>query len=253
MGKNDENSIENNNAQVLDEQNTETSVQTTVTSETPVEKLDNEPPTGGGKVSEEKDSRDSKDSKLILGLKNDDNNTGKNTENDDNKKKKKIIAVIIAIIAIIIIILLGLTQCNGNIDPWYDSNAKNGSYEGKTQEQIIADLNAQVKEGMMNISCAATMQGKAGNPNVTARFENIEANHWDQKIKLYLGDPNNGGELLYESGALAPGQSIDTIQLNRTFDNGSYDVTAVFTGYDRDSHEERANRKLNVAQFALMN
>ena len=153
------------------------------------------------------------------------------------KGRKKRFALIAAILALLALLLIGLAMCHGcGGDSWLDPNAHDGSYAGKTQDQIVADLNAQVKEGMMNISVATVMQGKAGSPEVNVRFENIEANHWDQKCTLTLDET---GEVLWQSGAISPGQSIDNAKLSRSFDAGSYPVTATVTGYDRDTHEEK--------------
>lgn len=165
-------------------------------------------------------------------------------------KKKKRLAIAAAIAALLALLLIGLAMCHGCGDDWLDPNAHDGSYAGKTHDQIVADLNAAVKEGEMNISVATVMQGRAGNPEVNVRFENIEANHWDQKCTLTLDET---GEVLWQSGAIAPGQSIDNAKLSRSFDAGSYPVTATVTGYDRDTHEEKGKLAGKVTLYIVAN
>ena len=43
----------------------------------------------------------------------------------------------------------------GVVGNWFDESAQTGSYTGKSQEEIIADLNKTVEDGMLNISIAA--------------------------------------------------------------------------------------------------
>lgn len=119
--------------------------------------------------------------------------------------------------------------------PWFDSQATTGSYAGKTEEEIKADLNRQVKEGMMNISIASRITFESGTAPGLARIENIAANPMDQKVTIALRDT---GEIVYESGALAPGQHIKTINLTRELPPGTYDALATFTGYKKETHEE---------------
>lgn len=161
--------------------------------------------------------------------------SGKAQEPKEGKKKRRLVmgAIIAALLALL---LVGLAMCHSCADDWLDPSARDGSYAGKSQEQIIADLNANVQEGMMNISVATVMQGKEGSDTVNVRFENIAANHWDQKCTITLDET---GEELWQSGAIKPGQSIDDAKLSRTFEAGAYPVTATVTGYDSDTHEEK--------------
>ncbi|MEG0070546.1 MAG: hypothetical protein RR671_02505 [Raoultibacter sp.] len=119
--------------------------------------------------------------------------------------------------------------------PWFDQNAAEGPYAGKTEEEIKADLNRRVEEGMMNISIASRITFPSGTSAGTAHIENIAANPVDQKVVISLKDTD---ETLYESGAIAPGQHLDTIKLNRVLEAGSYDAIATFTGYNKETHEE---------------
>ncbi len=118
---------------------------------------------------------------------------------------------------------------------WYDNGAKQGQFEGKSQEEIQKALNEEVKKGMMNISIAAVITFPDGNSEGEARIENIASNPMDQKVTITLEDT---GETVYESGALAPDQHIQTIKLSKSLAAGEYKALATFTGYDRETHKQ---------------
>lgn len=142
------------------------------------------------------------------------------------KKIKKIMPVLI-IVASSLAIFIAAALIIGNL--WIDKNSKKGYYDGKTQEQIIADLNAQVAEGEMNVSIANTIKFPNGSLNEgDARIENIEANRVDQVVTIALKDSD---EVLYESGAIQPGYFIQNISLNKNLEPGIYKAVALFTGY----------------------
>ena len=130
---------------------------------------------------------------------------------------------IIAVSAIAAIIIL---------DPWGDPRARKGYYEGKTKEEIQKDLDEQVAWYSMEISIASYMEMHEGEKEVEARIENVEANHCDQKVKIYEnGHPD---DVLYESGAIAPGEYIQNIELAHPLDVGVHKLTVEFQGYEQN-------------------
>lgn len=150
---------------------------------------------------------------------------------------------LIAVIAFILVLVALIPNCMGFGDDWYDRNAHEGPYKGKSEEQIIADLNALVEEGMMNISIRTIIEFPEGSTKPgTANIENIAANHVDQKVTITL----TSGEIVYQSGAVAPGHSIDTIELNRDLSAGTHDAVATFVGYDTETHEETGQLSAEV-------
>lgn len=128
-------------------------------------------------------------------------------------------------------------------DGWFDRDAQIGSYKGKSQEEIQADLNRRVEEGMMNISMASVVTFDHGSAPGEARIENIEANNKDQKITITLLDTN---ETVYESKAIAPGQYIQYITLDKPLAAGTYEAVAMFDGYETQSHEKIGSAGVNI-------
>lgn len=148
----------------------------------------------------------------------------------EHSKINKLIILIILILLCLFCIFISMLFIN-----WYDTNAHSGHWKGKTREQIEADLNAQVEDGEMNVSIANTIKFFNGSESEgIARIENIGANGVDQKVRITLKDSD---EIIYESGAIPPDYSIETIHLNKHLDSGQYKAIALFTGYDCKSHK----------------
>ena len=142
---------------------------------------------------------------------------------------KHVFAALVAVVAVGAAVGVGvvLTQQPAPED-WYDSNAAQGQFEGKSKEEIQAALNEEVAKGMMNISIAASITFADGSSEGEARIENIAANPMDQKVVITLKD----------SAAIAPDQHIQTIKLTKDLDPGQYAAVATFTGYDRETHKQ---------------
>lgn len=149
---------------------------------------------------------------------------------------KHVFAALVAVVAVTAAVLVGVVATQQPaVEDWFDSNAAQGQFEGKSKEEIQAALNEEVAKGMMNISIAAVIEFPNGASEGEARIENIAANPMDQKVSIALKD---SGEVVYESGALAPDQHIQNIKLTRDLDPGEYDAVATFTGYDRETHKQ---------------
>lgn len=114
---------------------------------------------------------------------------------------------------------------------WRDPRARKGYYEGKTPEEIRDDLDSQVEWNAMEISCASHMEIEEGQTLVDARIENVQANHCDQRVRMYVsGHPE---DVLFESGAIAPGEYLQQIELAHSLPVGRNNVTFEFQGYER--------------------
>lgn len=149
---------------------------------------------------------------------------------------RHVFAAVVAVVAVTAAVVAGVVATQpANIEDWFDPNASQGQFEGKSKEEIQAALNEEVAKGMMNISIAAVITFPDGTSEGEARIENIAANPMDQKVVITLKDT---GETVYESGALAPDQHIQTIKLSKDLDPGEYAAVATFTGYDRETHKQ---------------
>lgn len=143
--------------------------------------------------------------------------------------------------------LFGAWRLFGDDGSWFDSSATPGGYESMSAEELREDLDDQVAEGSMNVSIASQIVFAESGVAGQARIENIQANRYDQKVVLTL---DGTGEVLYESGAIAPGQKIDMIEIAHPLDAGAHDATATFTGFDRDTHEPVGSIAVQLKLYA---
>lgn len=139
-------------------------------------------------------------------------------------RRSKLPIIFAAIVVLSIIAALAL-------NPWGDPSARKGHYEGKTKEEIQADLDTDVAWHSMEISVASHVTMREGSTNCELRVENIEANHCDQKVRVW--ETGNEDDVLYESGAIAPGEYLQWVELTHALLVGTHTLTVQFQGYEQ--------------------
>ena len=147
-----------------------------------------------------------------------------------------LVAVLLVVIGVLSFLLLRPGDSGGQISVRKDRdpNANVGQYEGKTQEEIQAELDKIVEEGMFNISIVSSVAMENGESEAELRIENIEANHHLMSVEITRDDT---GEVLYTSGLIEPGYHIQSVPFNSVLPKGVYPATAVFTAYDMQTEE----------------
>ena len=148
-------------------------------------------------------------------------------------KRTALIVLGIVVAAIAIWVCVWLFACGG--PNMFDPNAQNGQAPYKTQEEMQAELDREVEEGMFNISIASSIQFDSGDAEGTAYIENVPGNHYLMRVKI---TEDATGDVLYESGVLKPNQFIEKIALAKDLDEGMYPATATFTALDETTYEE---------------
>lgn len=145
--------------------------------------------------------------------------------------------VIAAVVAVVVLAGVGVGAWLA-LNPgssFFDPNAQAGQAPYKTPEEIQAELDRVVEEGMFNISIASVIEFADGTAPGTAYIENVPGNRYAMKVALALDDT---GEAVYESGGIAPGNYIESVTLSRDLDAGTYPATATFTAFDKDTLDE---------------
>ena len=171
-------------------------------------------------------------------------NKATHNQKEDKKTSHKVCCIIIGIL-ILIIIFLCLRSCgceDRNIDntnnPVFDltedSNATKGGIEGKSKEEIQAELNSKVADGMINISMNLNPIFKDGSSEGNLLIVNEEINKYPQVIEIYLNDTE---ELIYKSGVIPVGSKVETGRLATDLDMGTYPCTAYFNAVNAETGE----------------
>ena len=114
------------------------------------------------------------------------------------------------------------------------ADAQLGQLEGKTEEQIVEELNRIVEEGRFNISINTQPEFPDGSSPGNLCIENSPANHYLMVVEITLNDT---GEQVYTSGALEPNYHIQEAKLDRALAKGTYPATATFYAYTADTQE----------------
>lgn len=160
-----------------------------------------------------------------------------------SKRRRARIGAAVGALAVLLAVAGALWFFSGGAEPFYDASARAGQAPTKTPEEIQAELNRVVEEGMFNISIASTIDfASPGSPG-TANIENVPGNRYDMQVSIVLDATET---TLYESGIIAPGSYIESIQLSELLDPGEHGATATFTALDRETHEQAGQAAAKV-------
>ena len=116
----------------------------------------------------------------------------------------------------------------------FDTDAMAGRIQRMTEEEIQAELNRVVEEGMFNISIASSIVFESPTGEGEARIENIQANRYHMQVDIFLDET---GERIYSSKLIQPGYSIAHIRLDKELEPGQYAATAMFSAITQDKFE----------------
>ncbi|MCH1942154.1 hypothetical protein [Holdemania massiliensis] len=161
------------------------------------------------------------------------------TQQKKEINKKNWIVLVLILIVLFLIAALGFVIWKGNQkeNPRLEANATVGMMPGKTAEQIEAELNQQVTEGMIafTINSAPVFEDWKGE----IWFENPESNNKYTRLELELDvtDPyaeSLNNRTLCQTGLLKPGSYMDEIELSQKLPEGTYRCTARIYAYKLD-------------------
>ena len=181
-------------------------------------------------------------------MKNENNNYNNYDEEEIKKEqRKRAIRRIIELIIIIIIIILLLRGCQAvpsttNIgdnqtptngwDLTVDPNSEEGPHEGKTQEEIIEELNNKVAAGMITIHMNTFPVFENGSSKGNLLIENEPKNNYPQIIEIYIKETD---QLIYQSKLIPVGSRIDYAPLDVKLAKGEYNCIAYFNAIDTET------------------
>lgn len=169
-------------------------------------------------------------------------NTNEVKKDDKKSKDNRNLVLVFMGIIIVLLLLLLLRSCGSSpvvpsnngpqFDTSTDANATQGGLEGKSKEEIEAELNKKVAEGMINISMNLEVTFADGTSEGKLNIVNSEVNNHPQVVEIYLDDTE---ELIYKSGAIPVGSKVEYGKLSVDLDSGTYNCTAYFNSIDEDT------------------
>ena len=111
----------------------------------------------------------------------------------------------------------------------YDSAAEEGGWENLTPEEIEANLNEKVAQGMINISMNTSPVYADGTADGNIMVVNETINLYPQRVEFIRNDTQ---EVIYTSNAIPVGSKIEAAPLDVDLEPGQYECTALFHNLD---------------------
>lgn len=134
-------------------------------------------------------------------------------------------------------------------DPYqFDTSAVEGRIQKLSEEEIQAELDRVIEEGMFNISIASAIVFETPRSEGQARIENIAANRYYMQVDIVLDET---GENVYSSRLIRPGYSVDKITLNKPLAPGEYAATAVFSAITQDEMQLFGKAAAQIKLYVL--
>ncbi len=165
------------------------------------------------------------------------------TQQEEPKKSKKniIIAIIIVLLALVVAASVWWFAAGG--EDFFDNAASGGQAPYKSPEEIRAELDRIVEEGMLNISIASVIEFEDGTSPGIAYIENVPSNKYVLRVTITT---DTNGEVVYQSGGIRPDSYIEEITLSEDLPAGTYPCTATFVAYDPDTLEEQGQAAAKI-------
>lgn len=161
---------------------------------------------------------------------------------EERRKGFPLFRMVVILLMVIIIALLLLQRCSADKEPENSLDqsvrAKLGQLEGKSEEEIQAELDRVVGEGMFHVVINPEPIFRDGTSDGNLEIENVPNNHYAMVVQILLQDT---GEVIYDSGLINPNYHIQKDKLDVDLDAGEYPAEGVFYAYDMDSLEEVGN------------
>lgn len=161
------------------------------------------------------------------------------------------VGIAIAAIALVAAIVVGtfLFMNSTQIYPTHRSGEL-GQLDGKSKEEIQAELDRIVEEGMFNIAIANVVQLQNGSSEGDFSIENSPANRYNMQVEIAVADT---GEVVYTSGVLEPNYHIQTAKLDTPLSKGTYNCIATFHALDPEKDDAEVGQAAASMTIVVLN
>lgn len=122
---------------------------------------------------------------------------------------------------------------DGGWDLTEDSASQEGGIKTRSQEEIQEELNKKVEDGMINISMNLNPVFENGESEGNLLIVNEEINRYPQIVEIFLKDTDT---LVYRSGGISVGHSVEKGKLLVDLDAGNYPCIAYFNAVNPDTN-----------------
>lgn len=146
------------------------------------------------------------------------------------KPKKKNGLVILLVILLLAALAVGgyFVWQHFNQKDVMEPNATIGIMPGKTDQEIIDELNRKVDERSIALTINPTPVAENGTSDVNWMYENPQSNEKYTRLEVFLDDTE---ELIYETGMMVNGSYVEAAPMKVDLPAGTYTCTAYVHGY----------------------
>ena len=157
---------------------------------------------------------------------------------ETEQRKRRIAVIVIALLfaALAAFLLLRPKRAAEQITPdapqsgiVWDENAEAGGLTQRSEEEIRAELNRKVEQGMINISMNTSPVFESGTAEGNLLIVNSERNRYSQTVYIVRKDT---GEEVYRSGGIPVGSKVERARLAVDLPAGTYECVAYFNNVD---------------------
>lgn len=145
-----------------------------------------------------------------------------------------ILLLVLILAAILCLLVRGSRKTERKEGLAYEANVVAGDIPGKSKEERQRELDSIVEEGMLAMSINATPVGKTTGTdrNINWLVENPSNQGKLIRVEVWLDSQE---ELIYETGAIPPGNYVESAPLRTELPPGEYNCTARFYAYQEDT------------------
>ena len=115
----------------------------------------------------------------------------------------------------------------------YEANIIQGDIPGKTKEERQRELDSIVEEGMLSMSINATPSGRTNGADRTINWLIENPSNQGKLIRVEISREDTG-DIIYETGAIPPGNYVESAPLKADLPPGQYSCIAKFYAYKED-------------------
>ena len=147
-----------------------------------------------------------------------------------------VLLLVVALLGAAVYLLIEKNKPEAKEGLAYEANVIAGDIPGKSKEERQRELNSVVEEGMLAMSINATPSGPGTgrDRSVNWLIENPSNQGKLIRVEIYRDDT---GEKIYETGAIKPGNYVESAPPDTDLPVGEYDCTARFYTYRLETEE----------------
>lgn len=118
----------------------------------------------------------------------------------------------------------------------YEANVVSGDIPGKSRKERQQEMDSFVEEGMLAMNMNITPSGKLSGSSRTVNWLIENPSNQGKLIRVEV-TRDDTGEKIYETGAIRPGNYVESAPLDVELPAGVYECTAVFLAYGEETEE----------------